>query len=38
MPDAPRAVLFDLDGTLIDSAPGIAEAVNRTLVELGHRR
>ena len=32
------AVLFDLDGTLIDSAIGIAEAVNRTLEELGHAR
>lgn len=31
-------VLFDLDGTLIDSAGGIAEAVNRTLLELGHAR
>jgi len=31
-----RAVLFDLDGTLIDSAVGIAEAVNRTLLDLGH--
>lgn len=33
-----RAVLFDLDGTLIDSAAGIAEAVNRTLAELGLAR
>lgn len=33
---AQDAVLFDLDGTLIDSATGIAEAVNRTLVALGH--
>ncbi len=30
-----RAALFDLDGTLIDSAGGIAEAVNRTLLALG---
>ncbi len=36
MPEFPRAVLFDLDGTLIDSAGGIAWAVDRTLVELGH--
>jgi phosphoglycolate phosphatase len=28
-------VLFDLDGTLIDSAPQLALAVNRTLAELG---
>lgn len=31
-----RAALFDLDGTLIDSAVGIAEAVNHTLLDLGH--
>ncbi len=30
-----RAVLIDLDGTLVDSAPDIAEAVNRLLRELG---
>lgn len=30
-----RAVLFDLDGTLIDSAAGIVVAVNRTLADLG---
>ena len=29
-----KAVVFDLDGTLIDSAPDIAAAVNRVLV--GH--
>ena len=36
MQEFPRAVLFDLDGTLIDSAGGIAWALDRTLVELGH--
>ena len=30
-----RALLFDLDGTLIDTAPEIAVALNRTLVWLG---
>ncbi len=30
-----RAVVFDLDGTLIDSAPDIADALNMVLAELG---
>ncbi|MFS8977188.1 phosphoglycolate phosphatase [Cupriavidus necator] len=30
-----RAVLIDLDGTLVDSAPDIVEAANRMLDELG---
>lgn len=30
----PRAALFDLDGTLVDTAPDIAAAVNRMLAEL----
>jgi phosphoglycolate phosphatase len=32
---APAAVLFDLDGTLVDSRPGIVAALNATLRELG---
>ena len=30
-----RAVVFDLDGTLVDSAPDIASALNRTLASAG---
>ena len=36
MPRPPKAVLFDLDGTLVDSAPDIAGALNALLAELGH--
>lgn len=32
-----QLVAFDLDGTLIDSAADIARAVDRALLELGHR-
>ena len=30
------AVLFDLDGTLIDTAPDMGGALNRLLLEEGH--
>lgn len=32
----PRAILFDLDGTLVDTAADVAAALDRLLVELGH--
>lgn len=35
MSAARRAVLFDLDGTLVDSAPDIAAAADRALVDCG---
>ena len=33
-----RGIIFDLDGTLVDSLPGIAEGVNRALEALGKQR
>lgn len=33
-----RGIIFDLDGTLVDSLPGIAEGVNRALDILGRAR
>jgi phosphoglycolate phosphatase len=35
MEKRPQAVLVDLDGTMIDSAPDIAAAVNRMLAQMG---
>jgi phosphoglycolate phosphatase len=35
LPFRPRVVLFDLDGTLVDSAPDIAAAVNELLASEG---
>ncbi len=35
MADSRLALLFDLDGTLVDSAPDIVAALNRLLVEYG---
>ncbi|GAA3576349.1 MAG: phosphoglycolate phosphatase [Gibbsiella quercinecans] len=32
---AVRALAFDLDGTLVDSVPGLAAALDRALVEMG---
>jgi len=37
LPSGLRAVLFDLDGTLLDSLPGIADAANKVLAEHGRR-
>lgn len=33
-----RTIIFDLDGTLIDSAPDVCGALNRTLVPFGRKR
>lgn len=36
-PQLPRAIVFDLDGTLVDSAPDIMGAINTVLHETGRR-
>lgn len=33
----PKAVLFDLDGTLVDSVPDLTVAVNQALSQIGYR-
>ena len=38
MPVSPPVIVFDLDGTLIDSAPDLLEAINHVLVQQGRRR
>ena len=39
MPDGvPEAVLFDWDGTLVNSSPIIHESMNQTLVAMGHHQ
>lgn len=37
MPNVLSALILDLDGTLVDSAPELAEAVNQALTSLGRR-
>ena len=36
MPAAPIAIIFDLDGTLVDTAPDLLAALNAVLVVEGH--
>src|SRR5258708_5311819 len=36
MPEAPLVIIFDLDGTLVDTAPDLLGALNAILVAEGH--
>lgn len=38
MTAAPKCIIFDLDGTLVDSAPGLVAIVNEMLAERGSAR
>ena len=37
MPQSPLAILFDLDGTLVDTAPDLLASLNVVLIRVGHR-
>ena len=37
MPQSPLALLFDLDGTLVDTAPDLLASLNTVLTRVGHR-
>src|SRR5262249_5030042 len=37
MPGAPIAIVFDLDGTLVDTAPDLLDSLNAVLTRAGHR-
>jgi phosphoglycolate phosphatase len=37
MPQSPLTILFDLDGTLVDTAPDLLASLNAVLTRVGHR-